>query len=62
MPGPGIPTITWGTFADKHGIAHVAPQINQVLMSGHNLTYQCFCGPMIDAGPHHHIVIHYVVH
>ncbi len=62
MPGPGIPIIKWGTFHDPHGVVHVAPEIDTHLMNGHRLAIHCACGPRVDKGPYHFIVIHEIVH
>jgi hypothetical protein len=62
MPGPGIPPIKWGTFRDAHGVTHVAPAIEQYLMKGHRLSIHCACGPHVNKGPNHFIVVHEVIH
>jgi hypothetical protein len=68
MPGPGIPTVDWGTFHDRNGVAHVAPVLNfhykgvKELMTGHKLTTDCFCNPLNASGQNYKIIIHYVVH
>lgn len=62
MPGPGIPEIKWGTFFDPGGVPHIAPAIETYLMKGHRLALQCACGPRLEKGPNHLIVVHYVIH
>jgi hypothetical protein len=62
MPGPGIPSITWGTFKDVHHVPHIAPVIEGRLMPGHKLSPMCKCGPTIERSPHVMIVIHHVIH
>jgi len=62
VPGPGIPEIKWGTFIDPGGIAHIAPVIETVLMKGHRLSFTCACGPLVEKGMNHLIVIHYIIH
>jgi hypothetical protein len=63
MPGPGIPTIQWGTYKEeKTGIAHVAPTIDGKFMRPHTVSENCPCGPSIEKSQHILIVIHHVIH
>jgi hypothetical protein len=62
MPKSGIPAIQWGTFIAPGGVTHVAPVIDKHLMKGHRLAIQCQCGPTVEKGLNHLIVIHYVIH
>jgi hypothetical protein len=64
-PGQGFPVIKYVYLTDLEGELHMLPAIEDVVMKGHLMTEECFCGPKRVQGTRNgkpmKVCVHFIV-